>query len=112
MDVMEDPTWALRPNIKQFALDYLDDMEKIELLVVLQNTLTHDFYAFHKAFIWGESPQGDNYWRKICMEVYAGLRVRLSEPEWVGFDPAEEPQGWQPDVVDGASVMGITRGLF
>jgi hypothetical protein len=119
MDVMDDPLWETKPLAKQFALEWLFPMEQAELLDVMRHIPVNNVGFLNGLFTWANSPQGDAYWRLIADEIDTGKRLNMTMREVYqevadafGVDLTREPQGWQPDVVDGASVMDITRGML
>lgn len=116
--VFAQPAWKAFPALTLFALDHLRDSEAFELLRVLQTmpNRVNDTSSIDSAFYWGESPQGDAYWRGVSARLTI---VQMDQnypvdPIFIGGDEADfkGPTGWEPDVVDGEHAMNITRDMF
>lgn len=119
-EILRQPAWTNYPKLRHFANHALTEEETAQLLQVLEASVTNpgllleDNPDLASAFYWHESPQGDHYWRDICNRL-AGEALPAYDPD-ATFEPdngqAVGETGWQPDIVDGASVMDITRSLF
>lgn len=115
--MLRSTDWLPFPKLRHVAQSQLTQDETEELLRVIAahndgNTELNlaDSFMLDSAFYWMASPQGDQYWRDIATRLEGETL-----PAMGGVDVHHEEvsrKGWEPDVVDGASVMDITRSLF
>ena len=123
--------WAGYPQLHAMANTVMDDFQMDALLYVIAygnaDVNLADTNNLCDAFHWQNTPQGHDFWFK----VHSTLCRQFPEYDHAGYDPdfqwppvggdmpvqavtpaATDSHEWQPDVVNGASVMDITRSLF
>jgi len=112
---LADPRWRKYPLLKDLAVRFLDDIETVELFSLIACSTAYNDYMLEDrheieiAFSFSRTPQGWEYWRRVADRINSRI-----EAEMTGMIDNEQPAkpGWEPDKVDGASVMDATRNLF
>lgn len=113
---MDDPAWDDYPKLKIVAEGFLTQQEQWNLLTVIKDPnvpVNKNTWQLHSAFVWHDTLMGAKYWE----DIWDGIKsmVPLGGPvlaELISADDIPELTGWQPDVVDGANVMEITRNML